>query len=96
MQLREDEIVELRRFFFFLVIFGIVARHSYSAFYPEGPKNSESLARIVGVSHAKRIKNLLENTRGTIVLGGETDVDNKYIAPTIVKDVDGDDSLMSE
>ena len=65
--------------------------HSYEEFYPEGPKNSKSLARIVGVHHAKRIKGLLDNTKGTIVLGGETDVENTYIAPTVVKDVkDGD------
>ncbi|KAI1792769.1 NAD-dependent aldehyde dehydrogenase [Ganoderma leucocontextum] len=68
----------------------------YEEFYPEGPKDSDSLARIVGVHHAKRIKSLLDNTKGTIVLGGETDVENRYIAPTVVKDVKGDDSLLTD
>jgi hypothetical protein len=33
---------------------------------------------------------------GKIVVGGETVAGEKYIAPTIVKDVSFDDSLMSE
>ncbi|KAI0767690.1 NAD-dependent aldehyde dehydrogenase [Fomes fomentarius] len=63
----------------------------HNSFYPEGPKNSESFARIVAVNHAQRIKDLLDNTKGTIVFGGDTDVENRYIAPTLVKDVTGDD-----
>ena len=31
-----------------------------------------------------------------VILGGETDIGDRYIAPTVVKDVPGDDSLMSE
>jgi acyl-CoA reductase-like NAD-dependent aldehyde dehydrogenase len=44
----------------------------------------------------KRVKGLLDNTKGKVVLGGQTDEATKYIAPTVVKDVSGDDSLMSE
>lgn len=50
----------------------------------------------MGESHAQRIKKLLDDTKGTIVFGGEVDVAKKYIAPTLVRDVSGDDSLMSE
>ncbi|KAI0708464.1 NAD-dependent aldehyde dehydrogenase [Earliella scabrosa] len=64
----------------------------YHSFYPDGPKKSESLARIVGEGHARRIKNLIDQTKGTIVFGGDADVSEKYIAPTLVKDVQGDDS----
>jgi acyl-CoA reductase-like NAD-dependent aldehyde dehydrogenase len=38
----------------------------------------------------------LDHTDGSIVIGGQTDATEKYIAPTIVRDVDVDDSLMSE
>ena len=68
----------------------------YMTFYPNGPKESDSLGRIVSKAHAQRIKNLVDNTKGTIVFGGDADVTQKYIAPTLVKDVRGDDSLMSE
>ena len=37
---------------------------------------------------------MLDKTSGTIVRGGDTDVEVKFMAPTIVKDVRPDDSLM--
>ena len=46
--------------------------------------------------HAARIKGLLDETKGTIVLGGGADVENRYIAPTVVANVREDDSLLSE
>lgn len=39
---------------------------------------------------------MLKSTRGETVLGGETDVSRRYIAPTVVKDVLPEDCLMSE
>jgi acyl-CoA reductase-like NAD-dependent aldehyde dehydrogenase len=42
------------------------------------------------------LKGLLDRTDGSIVLGGQTDASQKYIAPTVVKDVGPNDSLMSE
>lgn len=69
---------------------------SHDSFYPEGPAESESFSRLVSPRHFARVKGLLDNTKGTVVIGGETDADKKYIAPTVVKDVKSDDSLMSE
>lgn len=68
----------------------------HDQFYPDGPATSDSFSRIVSPRHFNRIKGLLDNSKGTIVVGGETDADKKYIAPTILKDVKFDDSLMSE
>lgn len=39
---------------------------------------------------------MLDGTKGTIVLGGQTDEADRFIAPTIVKDVKLDDSLMAD
>ena len=41
-------------------------------------------------------KRLIDTTKGTIVLGGGADVEKRYIAPTVVRDVKADDSLLSE
>ncbi|OJT03594.1 Aldehyde dehydrogenase family 3 member B1 [Trametes pubescens] len=71
-------------------------RAAHDAFFPEGPKNSASFGRIVTEAHAARIKGLIEGTKGTIEFGGEVDVGEKYVAPTVVSNVRGDDSLMSE
>ena len=69
---------------------------SHDLFFPDGPAKSDSLGRIVTSAHTQRIKNLIDGTKGTVVFGGDADVARKYIAPTLVKDVPGDDSLMSE
>ncbi|KAI0706421.1 aldehyde dehydrogenase [Earliella scabrosa] len=71
-------------------------KEAYESFYPEGPENSQSFSRIVTRVHAERIKRLIDTTKGTIVLGGGADVEKRYIAPTVVRDVKADDSLLSE
>ncbi|KII87702.1 hypothetical protein PLICRDRAFT_112150 [Plicaturopsis crispa FD-325 SS-3] len=71
-------------------------KEAHDTFYPEGPAKSESMGRIINATHFKRVKTLLDNTKGTIAFGGETDEATRYIAPTVVTNVTGDDSLMSE
>lgn len=46
--------------------------------------------------HFKRVKSMLDATKGKVILGGETDEAQKYIAPTVVRDVTPEDSLMVE
>ena len=42
----------------------------------------------------RRIVGLLESTKGTVVCGGETDEDTRYIAPTVIVDVSPDEKIM--
>ena len=65
-------------------------------FYPEGAESSDSYSRIISPSHFSRIKGLLDRTEGTIVYGGSTNPETKFIEPTIVTCVEGNDSLMGE
>ncbi|KAI0321467.1 NAD-aldehyde dehydrogenase [Amylostereum chailletii] len=69
---------------------------SLKEFYPNGVKASESYGRIVSPAHARRLQKLLDNTKGKIAHGGTAEPEERYIEPTIVIDVKGDDSLMSE
>ncbi|KAH9934346.1 NAD-aldehyde dehydrogenase [Fomitopsis serialis] len=71
-------------------------KNAYNELHPTDPKQSGMLGRIVNERHVERLKNLLDNTKGTIVFGGETDKDARYVAPTLIRDVKRDDSLMSE
>ncbi|KAF8958145.1 NAD-aldehyde dehydrogenase [Flammula alnicola] len=74
-------------------------KETYEEFYPDADQRSAapgSYSRIVTPQATARIAGLLEKTKGTIVFGGQVDKENKYIAPTLVKDVAADDSLMSE
>ncbi|KAG9301256.1 hypothetical protein G9A89_012639 [Geosiphon pyriformis] len=59
-------------------------------------QQSEGYARIINHRHFDRLTNLLQRTKGRIVIGGESDRDNLFIAPTIVADVTSDDILMQE
>lgn len=63
-------------------------------FFDTDPKKSESFGRIVNHRNFDRLKNALDSSTGTVVIGGETDRDSKYISPTLVKDVTMNDSLM--
>ncbi|KAL5527231.1 hypothetical protein ACEPAG_6022 [Sanghuangporus baumii] len=65
-------------------------------FFPDGALKSESYARIATDFHFKRIKRMLDGTKGEIVIGGETDEKQRFIAPTIVKNVHPEDTLMGQ
>jgi len=54
-------------------------------FYGEDPKTSNSYSRIVNGRHTQRIASYLEGIdKSQVVLGGDIDVETKYISPTIV------------
>jgi len=57
-------------------------------------KDSKSYGRIVNSRHTQRLTNYLENQ--DIALGGEFDVENKFMEPTIVVINDIECSLMTE
>ncbi len=63
-------------------------------FYGDNPKESPDLARIVNAKQFNRLQGLLSD--GEIILGGETDAEELYIAPTLVTNVPEDCSLMQE
>ncbi|TFY58656.1 hypothetical protein EVJ58_g6287 [Rhodofomes roseus] len=71
-------------------------KQAYYELHPRDPKETGNMARIVNERHAKRIKRLLDNTKGEVVLGGNIDMETYFCEATIVKDVPLDDILMSE
>lgn len=67
--------------------------------YPDsegGPLQSTSYGRIINPSHFSRLKSLLTNTKGNIVIGGQNEESRLKIAPTIVTDVSLSDPLMAD
>ena len=63
-------------------------------FYGSDPKNSPDYLRIVNKSNTERLQKLI--TSGRLVSGGETDLENRYVAPTVLVDVKPDDPVMLE
>jgi len=69
-------------------------RLAIAEFYGNDPATSESYGRIVSPRHFDRLRSLMSG--GTPVIGGETSADDRYIAPTVLADVDMSSVLMSE
>ncbi len=63
-------------------------------FYGDDPKQSTDFSRIINERHHARLSRFLDDA--DIVTGGETDPSERYIAPTILKNVNEDDALMQE
>jgi aldehyde dehydrogenase (NAD+) len=64
------------------------------AFYGDDPQVSPDYARIINEPHFHRLEKLLHS--GTIAIGGTTDADARYIAPTVLTGVAADDPVMGE
>ncbi len=66
-------------------------------FYGARPGASPASARVVNDAHMDRLVELLEATKGRVVMGGQLGrPPHRYLAPTVLADVDWDDPLMEE
>lgn len=63
-------------------------------FFGDDPKRSEDYARIINERHHKRLVPLMES--GMIAVGGQHDVTDRYIAPTVLTDVSADSPVMAD
>jgi aldehyde dehydrogenase (NAD+) len=69
-------------------------RATINEFYGSDPQASTDYTRIVNEPHFHRLEKLLHN--GTVAVGGESDVDTRYIAPTVLTGITRDDPVMAE
>ena len=63
-------------------------------FYGDDPQKSKDFCRIVNQNAFNRLSELL--SEGRIIVGGITNADEKYIAPTIIDKVEADFPIMQE
>ena len=63
-------------------------------FFGADPKQSPDFARIVNERHTERLAAYLKG--GRVVVGGMVDIAQRYVAPTILTDVDVDAPMMRE
>lgn len=69
---------------------------SFQQSFPNGAQASPDLARVVNERHFLRIKKMVDESKGKIVMGGEMDQSDLFIAPTAVLVNSLDDSMMAE
>ncbi|MBD3562766.1 aldehyde dehydrogenase family protein, partial [Planktothrix sp. FACHB-1355] len=63
-------------------------------FYGDDPAKSPDYTRIINKKHFSRLAAFLKD--GEIIVGGETDAENNYIAPTVIDNVSLDAPIMQE
>ncbi|KAK0644495.1 Aldehyde/histidinol dehydrogenase [Cercophora newfieldiana] len=71
-------------------------KDAYKEYFPNGAKASPDLGRIVNARHFHRLKKMLDETKGKIVMGGEMDESELFIEPTAVLLNSTNDSMMTE
>lgn len=68
---------------------------TFRAFLGDDPSTSDDYARIVNDGHLRRLEGLLAGDH-RVVIGGEIDHDQRYLAPTVLRDVDPASPVMQE
>lgn len=71
-----------------------LTQQTIKAFYSEAPQKNGDFGRIVDAKTVRRIAGLLNNEK--IAAGGDSDVENRFISPTIVRDVQPGSPLMKD
>ncbi|XP_051823653.1 aldehyde dehydrogenase family 3 member B2-like isoform X1 [Antechinus flavipes] len=69
-------------------------QRAVTQFYGKDPQCSPDLARIISPKHFLRLRGLLGS--GRVALGGQSDEQERYIAPTVLVDVKETDPVMQE
>lgn len=69
-------------------------KKSIRIFYGEDPSKSPDYGRIINKDHYIRLSRFLDQKK--IIIGGETDPDSLYIAPTVIEIVTLEDPIMDE
>ncbi|PYH87477.1 aldehyde dehydrogenase [Aspergillus ellipticus CBS 707.79] len=71
-------------------------QNAYKEFYPQGAKGSEDFSHIIDADSFHRIKGMIDNTKGKIVMGGTMDEEELFIEPTVVIVASVDDSMITQ
>lgn len=81
-----------------LDVFVSEMKASISLAYGSNIKHNDDYARVVNIAHTKRIKGLLDDgviNGGEVVIGGDADIDQRYISPTVVVGDSSSDAFMN-
>lgn len=65
-------------------------------FYGSEPLRSAAFGRVVNDAHLERLLGMLRATRARVVTGGTSSASDRYLAPTVLADLNWDDPVMQE
>jgi len=64
-------------------------------FHPKGSQNNDDYGKVVNERSWQRLKDMLDSSKGKIVLGGKTDKATLFFEPTVVEVSSEDDALLA-
>jgi beta-apo-4'-carotenal oxygenase len=71
-------------------------KNAYKAFFPQGARSSPDYGRIINDGAFRRIKSMIDNSKGKIIVGGTMDEKARFIEPTVVEIDSTDDALLAQ
>ncbi len=63
-------------------------------YYPNGTRNSDDFGRIINNRQWSRLKKMVDDSKGNLLMGGEMDESDRYIEPTMIQVDSLHDSLI--
>jgi len=76
--------------------FVLEMKSAMKEFYPNGTRTTDDFGRIVNARSYQRVKKMLDESKGKILMGGEMDESDLYIEPTLIHVDSPSDSLIAE
>ena len=71
-------------------------RQAITKFYGSNPQKSMDYPRIINQSHFDRLVSLISVEKDNVVLGGQIDREDLYIAPTIINQASWNNKIMED
>ena len=65
-------------------------------FYPKGTRDTDDFGRIINNRQWQRLKKMLDESKGKILMGGGMDEKDRYIEPTMIEVESPQDSLITD
>ena len=65
-------------------------------FFSNDPKTSPEWPRMINENSAQRVAGMLENHGGRLIMGGDVDISDKYISPTVILNPDPQSDLAKQ
>ncbi|MCH4887595.1 aldehyde dehydrogenase [Acidaminobacter sp. JC074] len=73
--------------------FKVALKKHLLAFYGADPKESPDYGRVVSEKHFNRLTEMIQ---GDVIIGGDSDIEDKYIEPTVIDNVTWDEPIMAD
>lgn len=69
-------------------------KKAYAAFFPDELNKDTPHTHIVSERHFSRLTDMFERTKGKVIVGGHSDPQSRFFAPTFLDGIDASDSTM--